>query len=204
MPLFPMFLDMKGKQCLVYGGGLVALRKVRTLLKFGLSIQICAREYVPELLALAEQGQIKIIEEGQPAASDLVICATSDALFNHQIAEQCKALDIPVNSATGDDDSTFIFPAVVTRGDLVVGVSSSGQVPAMTKRVRQEIEATLPDWYSVLLGRLADLRERVMGELPTQKAREAFLSQVTAYGLEHEGNIPDSYVTEVLEDIHAR
>jgi len=209
MPLFPMFVDLRDKNCLVFGGGKVALRKIRTLLLFGMNIQVYAFEYEEELRALIRAGQVKAAETAlhfngdvlpDILGADMVICATNNEVFNHRMAKKCAETGIMVNSATSRKDSSFIFPAVTVRGDLVAGVSTSGQVPALTKAVRAQMDAALPQWYEDFLPALLEARRQVISVVGTQKERQKVMDALTAYGLAHEGDLPEQVVRKAIDN----
>ena len=210
MTAFPLFVELEKKPCLVIGGGRVALRKVRTLLKFGADVTVVAKDISEEMQKLADDGQIKYILKNVLHMTDLeymlrsyfiVICATDDAALNHQICELCKLQNIWVNSATEKADSTFIFPAVVVRGNVSVGVSSSEGAPSLTRHVRTKIDEMLPEWYGDFEVRLAELRKMAMQILPTQAQRSAYMTAVTAYGAAHEGEISEAVAEEIMKQI---
>ncbi len=207
---FPMFVSLKGRRCLVFGGGHVAYRKICTLLKFDGDVWVCARQMGASVAKLADEGRIFgtdgcILRADGCADVDtlldgvfLVVCATDDADFNHQVALRCRARNIPVNCATGNEDSTFIFPAVIVREDITVGISTDGCAPALSRHIRQELEAALPDWYGSLAKRLAVLRQRLRELCDNAQARGQIMGELTEYGLDHEGDIPDSVFKAII------
>lgn len=131
----------------------------------------------------------------------LVICATDDAELNHEIARLCRERHIPVNSATGTGDSTFIFPSVIVRDDITVGISTSGQAPALSRHIRQELETALPEWYGVLGQRLAAYRVRLGGLCGVPAVRGEIMKALMAYGLSHGGEVPEAVFLELLERV---
>ncbi|MCI6017725.1 MAG: bifunctional precorrin-2 dehydrogenase/sirohydrochlorin ferrochelatase [Clostridiales bacterium] len=212
MPLFPMFVDMSNKNCLVFGGGAVALRKIKTLLKFGISVHVYAYAYEDELAAMIHDGTVLCEEvtvhfDGSKlppvTGMDMVICATNHEVFNHKMAEHCKEMGIPVNSATSRIDSTFIFPAVTVRGELVIGMSTSGEVPALTKAVRETVDGAVPEWYGDLLDGLEAARKQIKKTIGSQKERQKVLKALTAYGIAHQGSIPQAVILSEIEKVPA-
>lgn len=224
---FPMFVSLSGRLCLVVGGGSVALRKINTLLQFDADVRVYARDADCRIRQLAENGRITLLAQeislpGQEisccpgetsggAPDDhfldgafLVICATDDAELNHDIARRCHERRIPVNSATGARDSTFIFPSVIVRDDITVGISTSGQAPALSRHIRQELEAALPEWYGILGQRLAVYRERLRGLCGAPKVRGEIMKALTEYGLSHGGEVPEPVFLELVESAGGR
>lgn len=204
MPAFPLFIDIKDKLCIVFGGGKVALRKTGTLLLFGADIVVSSPEALPELTSMKAEGRISLVNEPVKKLLErrplLVICATDDVKFNAEVAKLCRESGIWVNSATAPEDSSFIFPAVTVRGNIVAGVSSSGDAPAVAGHVRQKIDKALPDWYAGLNERLSSLRAVVRTRCPAQKKRAEIMDRLLEYGLAHEGNIPDCIACAIIKD----
>lgn len=205
---FPMFVDLARKPCLVFGGGRVALRKIRTLLRFEADVYVRANEFCDALSKMLAQGKIKewmgsdsIIESFEADRFSLVICATDDQELNHRISTICRQKKIPVNSATDESDSTFIFPAVVTRGDLTVGVTTSGKSPSLSAAVREQIDDLLPEWYADLLEQLHALRALAKDTFDNPGQRKIFMNRMTQIGIENEGEIPKKTITEIIDEI---
>ena len=127
MVCFPLFVDLNDKTVLVVGGGPVAARKARVLLDYGPRVLVCAPRFVPELeqLSGAELLRQPFVPELLEGVS-LAVAATDDRQLNHAVAQLCRERSIPVNVADSREDSTFLFPAVVRRGRLSVGISTGG------------------------------------------------------------------------------
>ncbi len=159
-PWLPITLRLAGARVLVVGGGEVAARKVRLLLKAAPCIEIVALELNAELGALVEQGAITVsgtaFDAGLVQGCRLVIAATDDREFNRRIAAAADAANVPVNVVDDPAPSSFITPALVERAPLWVAISSGGAAPVLARRLRERIEALLPAGY----GRLAAFMER--------------------------------------------
>ncbi|MES2884932.1 MAG: siroheme synthase CysG [Pseudomonadota bacterium] len=159
-PWLPLTLRLAGARVLVVGGGEVAARKVRLLLKAAPRIDIVALELNAELSALVEQGVIsnsgKAFDPAQVKGCRLVIAATDDREFNRRVAAAADAANVPVNCVDDPAPSSFITPSLVERAPLWVAISSGGAAPVLARRLRERIEALLPAGY----GRLAAFMER--------------------------------------------
>lgn len=149
---FPVFINLENKKIIVVGGGMVACRKITTLLSFTRHISIYSRqlceplqEYVSEYPCVVWEGENPTEEQIRQA--DLVIAATNDRQENARISSICHREEIMVNVADAKEECSFFFPSVVTRGNLTVGISTGGISPAFCKQVRQEIEEWLPREY---------------------------------------------------------
>ena len=164
MVCFPLFVDLNDKTVLVVGGGPVAARKARVLLDYGPRVLVCAPRFVPELL------------EG----ISLAVAATDDRQLNHAVAQLCRKRSIPVNVADSREDSTFLFPAVVRRGRLSVGISTGGASPAAAAHVRRTLEGQLPESLGPILDWLEEQREAGKDALPPSRRRRWFSRLLSA------------------------
>lgn len=166
MTYFPLFIELEGARCLVVGGGPVALRKAKTLLDYGAQVTAVAPQIQPALAALAGVTVCaRPFTEADLAGARLVLAATNDRALNARIGRLCREKHIPVNVADSRADSTFLFPSVVRRGPLSVGVTTGGASPTAAQYARRAVEAALPDELGDILTYLADCRARVQREL---------------------------------------
>jgi precorrin-2 dehydrogenase/sirohydrochlorin ferrochelatase/precorrin-6A/cobalt-precorrin-6A reductase len=143
---FPVFLDLSGKRILVVGGGKIALRRVRTLLKFDCSLTILTETLCGELRELVEGNRDSIdLYERQytpgdcGAGADFVLALTDKREVNRMVAEEAREKGIPVSVADYQGDSTFYFPAVVSSGGLVIGLSSGGENHRLVKEAAEKV-----------------------------------------------------------------
>ena len=157
MDFLPVFLNIKGKQCLVVGGGGVAVRKASVLLQAGAKIRIVAPQ-LEEAFALPS-GSEYLAERFNPTHLDgmtLAFAATGDAAINEQVSREAKQRNIPVNVVDNPGLCSFIMPAILDRSPLVVAFSTGGASPVLARLMRGRLEALIPQAY----GRLAAFAER--------------------------------------------
>ena len=188
MAYFPLFMDLNQKQGLVVGGGAVAARKIRTLLSYGPHLTVCAPSVLPELEALP--GLTLRWEPFSPALLEgafFVIAATDDPELNSHIARLCRERNIPVNVADPGTESTFLFPSVVRRGPLTVGISTGGKSPSAAHYLKEQIEGLLPDNLEAILLWMDAAREELKGSALSQPQRSACLSRLFAAALQAGG-----------------
>ena len=184
-PYFPIFLKLAGERVLVVGGGEVALRKVRLLLRAEARIQIVARELHAELTQLGLARSAAEFDPGQLDGCRLAIAATDDAALNAQVAVAAKARGVPVNVVDDEAASTYITPSIVDRAPVLVAISSGGAAPILARRLREKIEGLVPAAY----GRIATFLSAMRGRLkaaPIEQRRavtEQFLDGVGAQRL---------------------
>ena len=181
MVCFPLFIDLNDKTVLVVGGGPVAARKARVLLDYGPRVLVCAPRFVPELEQLSGAELLR-----QPFVPDLLegvslaIAATDDRVLNRTVAQLCRKRAIPVNVADSREESTFLFPAVVRRGRLSVGISSGGSSPPAPAHVRRTLEGQLPESLGPILDWLEEQREAGKDALPPSQRRRWFSRLLSA------------------------
>ena len=178
MSLFPAFVSLKGKKILVVGGGKVATRKVEKLLPFDGEITVVAPKVSKELKKLAKEKKIKLKRRrfltGDLKNTFMVIVAVDDIDLQRRIFKLCQKRGILCNSVDSPDYCNFIFPALVVKGDLVIGITTSGKAPALSKEVKKLIEKTLPEEIEDILETLYRERKR----LPKGVKRQRYLSRL--------------------------
>jgi precorrin-2 dehydrogenase/sirohydrochlorin ferrochelatase len=166
MRYFPVFLDLKEKRCIVVGGGSVAERKVKNLLKAGARVVVISPELTVLLSRLREEE--KIIHLPRPYRKKdlkgalLAIAATDDRAVNERIFREAAASRIPVNVVDDPAHSSFIVPSIVQKKDLLVAISTSGRSPALARLLRQKLEREIGPEYPRFLKLLEKVRKRVI------------------------------------------
>jgi precorrin-2 dehydrogenase / sirohydrochlorin ferrochelatase len=167
--LYPVNLVLVGKRCLVVGGGAVALTKVRGLLEADAVVHVIATRVSPELRSLAGATATVTFEERGYEAGDvegywLAVTATDDAVINQAVHDDAEARHIWVNSADDPDRCSFILPARVRQGPLLVTFSTSGASPAVATWLRRRFSEELGPEYATLVEMLAGERARLRAE----------------------------------------
>ena len=181
MAYFPFFVDLRGLRGLIAGGGAVALGKVQRLLPYGPRLTVVSPEPRAELLELEGVEVLRRpFEETDLEGCDFAVAATDDREVNRRAAALCKERRIPVNVADSREEGTFLFPALLRRGALSVGVCASGASPAAAACLRDRFARTLPDNVEEILGFLEDLRQA----LPEGEARRRLLAALAAECME--------------------
>ena len=179
MAYFPFFMDITGADCLIVGGGTVALRKVQKLLPYSPHITVISPELSPEICAI--EG-ISILKRGfLPEDIDgrmFVIAATDDKSLNRSVAALCKDRRISVNSVDDRENCSFIFPSLVKRGELSIGISTGGASPTAAIYLKNQINALLPEEFPEILKFLDSLRGDVKARIPDEHRRAALFSRL--------------------------
>ena len=177
MDYLPVFVRLRGRTALVVGGGQVAARKAEWLLKAGARVAVVAPQLAAELAARAARAELAhVAAPFAPAhltGAALVVAASDDREVNAAVAETAHALEIPVNVVDCPELSSFIFPAIIDRSPVLVAVSSGGASPVLARRLRAQIEASLPARLGALARFLGRRRTAVKRALAPE-ARRAF------------------------------
>ncbi len=204
MAHFPIFIDLNGKRVVVVGGGAVAARKAETLADFGAVVVVIAPEFSLVMTALARRRNIALILRPYAGERDihgaaLAAAATDDCMLNERVFKDAQVAGIPVNVADDPSLCTFIFPAVVRRGELVAGLTSSGQCPALTARLRIWLEAAWPHSLAETLRELAMQRRQLIAQMTDARQRalqmEAMVDTALGKGAGHAIPGASLYVT---------
>lgn len=172
MSYFPFFMDVSAGEGLIVGGGRVALRKIEKLLPYGPRLTVCALAFLPEIeaipgLTLVQGPFVPTLIEGKL----FVISATNDNGLNSKIAALCREKRVPVNVVDDREKCTFLFPALVKRGPLSVGISTGGASPSGAVHWKREIDRLIPQDAGELLAYLDGLRKTVKRVVHDEKHR---------------------------------
>ena len=177
MAYFPFFVDLSGRRGLIAGGGAVALRKAQGLLPYGPRLTVAAPELRGEFWELEDVEVLRRpFEEGDLEGCDFAVAATDDRGVNRRVAALCKERRIPVNVADSREESTFLFPALLRRGELSVGVCASGSAPAAAACIRDRFAQALPERMEEIL----DFLDRARHTIPRGAARRRLLAALAA------------------------
>ena len=200
MGYFPFFMDLEGWEGLVAGGGTVALRKIEKLLPYGPRLTVAAPELLPEIentpgLTLVRRVFTPSMLEGKR----FVIAATDDPEANREIAVLCRERGVLVNAVDDKEQCTFLFPALLKRGELTLGVSTAGASPSAAAWVRRRAAEAVPENFGELLDGLAALRPTVRQRVPEARRADVF-ARLLAVGLEEGFPLPEDVLTAILED----
>lgn len=177
-------LDLQEKLCLVVGGGLVAERKVNSLLACGAVVRVVSPDLTPGLRAMVASGGI-IYRQGRYRPPDLegvflVISAAGDENVNRQVAEDCSKRNLPVNVVDDPGKCSFLVPAVVRQGALAIAVSTGGKSPLLARKIREELALTYGPQYGEFLDMVADLRQEVIRHISDDQKKKIILEQMVS------------------------
>jgi siroheme synthase-like protein len=185
MPLkayYPLFADLQGRRCLVIGGGLVAQRKVTTLLLYGADITLVSPRMTKRLTLYARGGRIRhVARRFRPAdlrGAWLVYAATDDEHTNQQVFQAARRRRVFANVVDRTPLCSFIAPAVFRRGPLTIAVSTSGASPSLAKRLRSELGEQLGSGYVPMARLLTSLRAVAKRKLSRYQDRKRYFDRL--------------------------
>lgn len=178
MDYLPIFFDVRGKPCLLVGGGEVAARKAALLNRAGAQLIVVAPEARDDVVALAQSSHGEYHARKFVAADldgvHLVIAATSDTAVNAEISELADARKLPVNVVDQPPLCRFIVPAIVERAPITIAISTGGNSPVLTRELKERIETAVPRGYGDFAHLLGSWRDEVKAAIPDDKQRTRF------------------------------
>jgi uroporphyrin-III C-methyltransferase/precorrin-2 dehydrogenase/sirohydrochlorin ferrochelatase len=183
MRFLPVFLDLQTGPVLLVGAGDLARAKLRLLAAAGARVRWYATDGHHDLSGFEAADAARIeLAKGDPLAADLtgviaILCAGAGDI-GPAMSARAKAVGLPVNVMDDLQHSTFIFPAIVDRGDVVVAVGTGGASPVVARRVRERIEAVLPARIGDLASFIGRWRKTIHGRIPEFALRRRFWERV--------------------------
>ena len=187
MSFFPFFREIEGVEGLIVGGGSVALRKAEKLQPYGPELTVIACRILPAFRNLkADLIERSFCDDDVRPEYGFVIAASDDEKLNEHIAGLCGTMNIPVNVVDKPKLCTFLFPALVKRGDLSIGISTSGASPSAAVHIKNEIEELLPRNTESSLKRLKEQRDIVKKTVGNERERSQRMKEMFHRCLEEE------------------
>ncbi len=150
MSHFPLFVDLQHRQCLVIGAGPIALRKIRALMKSGTQLTVIAEQACTQVQSLHQQGRLELTStrfDPQTFNFDgvyLVVAATDDHSLNTRTAERCRQLGLLCNVVSGSESGDLVLPSIIDRSPMMIALHSGGRSPTLTRYMKRQLEAFIP------------------------------------------------------------
>lgn len=177
MKYYPAFIDLRNKSVVVIGGGSVAERKVRSLIKAGAHVRVISPEVTNGLAKLRDREVLKHTKRtytrGDLSKAFIVIAATSSPEVNKKIADEADCL---VNVINIPSEGNFIVPSLVRQGALTIAISTEGASPAISKAIRKEIEGLYGKEYGHYLKFVEKVRQKTLTEIKDTRRRKKILN----------------------------
>jgi len=182
--MFPIFLKLESRPCLIVGAGVVAEGKIHGLLAERASVRVVAPEATAQIRQWATARVIeweqRSFEPRDLEGTFLVIVATSSRDLNNRVFTAAHAKGILCNAVDDPANCDFYYPAVVRRGDLQIAVSTGGQSPALAQRIRQELEKQFGPEYASWVATLGKQREELAGADLDPDVRKRILHELAS------------------------
>ena len=190
--LFPMFMKLSGKRCLVVGAGKIGEPKIGGLMDTGARIHVVAIAASDQVREWADAGKIEL-ELRAFSSSDLdgmflAVVATASRSLNERVYREAQERGVLCNVVDVPDLCDFFYPAVVRRGDLQIAISTAGRSPSLAQKLRQQLERQFGDGYAAWVEQLGETRRLVLASdldketkselLHSLASREAFEAAV--------------------------
>jgi precorrin-2 dehydrogenase/sirohydrochlorin ferrochelatase len=174
--LFPMFLKLTGRRCVVVGAGPLAESKITSLLDTGAEVVVIAPEATPGVQDLAATGKLQWLNRrfaaGDLGRTFLAVAATGSPETDGAVFQECRQLGVLCNAVDDPPDCDFFYGAVVRRGPLQIAISTGGASPALAARLRRELEEQFGPEYQSWLGYVAERRREVLAaQLPPEQKK---------------------------------
>ena len=181
MSLFPMFVKLEGRRCLVVGAGAVGEAKIESLLATAAEVRVVAPKATPRVREWAREGgiewQAREYAPADLAGVFLVIAATGSSKLHEEIYAEARSRGVLCNTVDEPERCDFYFPAVVRRGELQIAISTGGLSPALAQRLRKELEQQFgPEWEQ-WVAQLGRTREELQNIPMPPEQRKRLLHQ---------------------------
>jgi precorrin-2 dehydrogenase/sirohydrochlorin ferrochelatase len=184
MQMFPLFLKLEKRHCLVVGAGSIAESKIAGLIDTGARVRVVAPEATPQVCAWARARKIdwqrRVFRPSDLRGMFLVVAATSSTVVHERIFRAARRLGVLCNIVDVPRLCDFYYPAVVRRGALQIAVSTTGHSPALAQRLRKELEVYFGVEYEAWLASLGKAREKINAKKIKAEERKQLLHKMVS------------------------
>lgn len=177
---YPMMINLNEKEITIIGGGKIAYRKTKNFIDYGCNVRVISLEFIEAFNDI--ESKIELVKDGYKEEyienSFVVVAATSDKDVNEAIGLYCKAKNKLVNVVDNPSLSSYIVPSVVKRGDLIIGVSTSGKSPSLAAKIKKELESIYDESYIEYIELLGILREKIINKYKDSLIKKKKLNEL--------------------------
>lgn len=183
---YPVNLNLDNMEIIIVGGGNVALRKCMNFLDFGKSVTVLAPDFDSRFLELGNKVDFinDIFKEEYIDKFDIVVAATDDKEVNEEIACICRKKSKLINVVDSRDLSDFTVSSYVKRGDLLIGISTGGKIPALSAKIRRDLEEIYDESFAEYVDLLGELREKIIKKYEDKTERKEVLKALVELDIE--------------------
>lgn len=180
--MIPLLFNLKNRKVLVVGGGKIATRRVMTLLNEGATV-VCVSSEFSEELKEEDCGKL-ILKQKKYDCKDLeemslVVAATASSRINELVKRNCQSKGLLCNRVDHHEDSDFIFPSTIRRGDMTISVCTEGASPSLTKKIVRSLSNEYSEAYAEKVALLKALRKIVLDQKQIDPNTREKLNQLT-------------------------
>lgn len=184
MALFPAFLKIEGRRCLVVGGGAVAEEKIGGLLRAGAKVRVVSPRTTPAIAAWTAAGKLRWsarkFRPGDLAGAFLVVAATSSPALHASIHREARRRAVLCNVVDDPAHCDFYYGAVVRRGPLQIAISTGGRSPALARRLRERLEREFGAEYEAWLEEIGEIRKSLLAKKLSPERRRILLHRLAS------------------------
>ena len=183
---YPVNLNLDNMEIIIVGGGNVALRKCMNFLDFGKSVTVLAPDFDSRFLELGNKVDLinDIFKEEYIDKFDIVVAATDDKEVNEEIACICRKKSKLINVVDSRDLSDFTVSSYVKRGDLLIGISTGGKIPALSAKIRRDLEEIYDESFAEYVDLLGELRKKFIKKYEDKTERKEVLKALVKLDIE--------------------
>lgn len=184
MELFPLFLKLEGRHCLVVGAGRVAEAKIESLVRCGAKVRVVAPSATEAVRTMAAAGSIvwerRAYQQDDLEGAFLVVAATSSPELHAAIFEQARRAGVLCNAVDEPERCDFYYPAVVRRGPLQIAISTGGLFPGLSARLRQQMELQFGAEYGAWVAEIGRARKELLAAGLEPAERNSRLQEISS------------------------
>lgn len=183
---YPIMIDLKEENITIIGGGKIAYRKANNFISFGYSVNVVSIDFIEDFKNIEDKVNFIFDSYDEKYIKDsfIVVAATNNRKINENIGIFCREKGKLVNVVDNPKLSNFIVPSCVKRGDLVIGISTSGKSPSLAAKIKRDLEGTYDDSYEEYLNLLGNLRNKIIENYESASEKKRLLNEIINLSIE--------------------
>lgn len=183
---YPIMINLDGKEVTVIGGGKIAYRKVKNFIDFGYKVKVISIDFIEKFKDI--ENSIDLIKdeyrEEYIENSFIVVAATNNKSINEAIGMYCIKKNKLVNVVDNPKLSSYTVPSAIRRGDLVIGISTSGKSPSLAAKIKKDLEQIYDDSYEEYIQLLGEIRNKILNKYDDPYKKKQLLNEIINLNIE--------------------